>query len=69
MKEALPRVGSLATSKEAAAFLRTTPAALAQARYLGRGPEYIRNGRRVLYSWDTLRAYIADNTVRPQGAA
>ncbi|MEU2088043.1 DNA-binding protein [Nocardia beijingensis] len=57
----------LATPKEAAAYLRTTPAALAQSRYLGRGPEYARCGGRVLYSWEALRAYVAANTVRPDG--
>ncbi|MFI6779101.1 DNA-binding protein [Nocardia sp. NPDC050412] len=60
-------VGGLATAKEAAAFLRTTPAALAQGRYLGRGPEYVRHGKRVLYSWDALRDYVTANTVRPSG--
>lgn len=68
MKNSPTPLGGLATPKEAAAYLRTTPAALAQSRYLGRGPEYTRLGGRVLYSWEALRAYVAANTVRPDGA-
>ncbi|WP_433681927.1 helix-turn-helix domain-containing protein [Nocardia sp. CA-119907] len=57
-----------ATPKEAAKFLRTTPEVLAQMRYLNRGPEYTRNGRRILYSWAALRAYLDANTVRPSNS-
>ncbi|UAK35194.1 DNA-binding protein [Nocardia asteroides] len=67
MKSGTPALGALATPKEAAEYLRTTTAALAQRRYLGRGPEYTRLDGRILYSWESLRAYVAANTVRPAG--
>ncbi|REE74389.1 hypothetical protein C8E05_3824 [Rhodococcus wratislaviensis] len=52
----------LATADEAAEFLRTTTQRLAQDRYQGTGPRFIKHGRRVLYRWDDLRAYVDANT-------
>lgn len=52
----------LATAEEAAEFLRATTQRLAQDRYLGTGPRFIKHGRRVLYRWDDLRAYVDANT-------
>ena len=54
----------LATPKEAAEFLRTTPGALAQDRYRGRGPRYVKRGSRVLYAWAALEAYVLENTMQ-----
>lgn len=41
----------LAMPEEVAEYLRTSPARLAQLRYKGSGPRFIRDGRRVLYKW------------------
>ncbi len=58
----------MATPPEVAEYLHTTPAALAQDRYLGRGVPYVKHGRKVLYRWSDVHAYLAANTVNP-GAA
>ncbi|WP_431840295.1 helix-turn-helix domain-containing protein [Gordonia hongkongensis] len=61
----LPR---LATPIEVAELLHTSTAALSQDRYLGRGLPYVKHGRKVLYQWSDVQAYLAANTVNP-GAA
>lgn len=55
----------LADCAEVAEFMRTTTAKLAQDRYLGRGIPYIKHGRKVLYRWADVHAYLAANTVQP----
>ncbi len=55
-------VTDLATPGEVATYLRTTEARLAQMRYLGTGPRYTKVGRRVLYRWSDIHAYIEANT-------
>lgn len=60
-----PTVG---TPQEVADFMHTTPAALSQDRYLGRGIPYVKHGRKVLYKWSDVHAYLEANTVNP-GAA
>ncbi|MDJ0394256.1 DNA-binding protein [Rhodococcus sp. G-MC3] len=53
----------LATPEEAAEFLRTTKQKLAEDRYRGVGPRFVRHGsRRILYSWDELHRYVEANT-------
>lgn len=52
----------LATADEAAAFLRTTKTKLAEDRYRGVGPRFVKHGRRVLYRWDDLHKYIETHT-------
>lgn len=52
----------LATAEEAADFLRTTPKRMAQDRWNGTGPRFVKHGRRVLYRWDDLRTYVDANT-------
>jgi hypothetical protein len=56
-----------------AAVLGTTEAGLAQMRYRGTGPRFVKRGRRVLYRWSDVRAYLDANTVQrtddPCGAA
>lgn len=50
---------SLATPKEVAAVLHTTESSLAQKRYKGTGIPYVKiDGRRVLYRWADVEAYI-----------
>ncbi|TWS22281.1 helix-turn-helix domain-containing protein [Tsukamurella sputi] len=55
----------LATPKEAAAALRTTEASLAQDRYRNRGLPYVKAGKRVLYRWSDVQAYLDANTINP----
>lgn len=52
----------LATPAEVADYLRTTTAALAQHRYLGVGPKFIKHGRRVLYRWSDIEDWAHRNT-------
>lgn len=53
----------LATSDEVAAHLRTTTASLANDRYRGVGPKFIKRGRRVLYKWADVREWERANTL------
>ena len=53
----------LLTPPEHAKLRRTTVGALAQERFNGRGPKYIRDGRRILYRASDIRAYLDANTV------
>lgn len=63
-----------ATSKEVAAYLHTTEAGLAQMRYRGIGPKFVKVGpRKVIYRWSDVRDYLDVNTCQrtddPRGAA
>lgn len=62
----------IALPREVAPVLDTTLAGLAQLRYRGTGPRFIKRGRRVLYRWSDIRDYLAQNTVLrtddPRGA-
>lgn len=57
--------GDLATPPEVAEFLHTTEGALAQDRHAGKGVPYIKYGRRVLYRWADVAAYLESNRVDP----
>jgi hypothetical protein len=59
-----PDVPPLATPAQVAEYLHTTEAALAQMRYRGNGPKFIKIGRRVLYNWDDLLQWIQKNTIQ-----
>ena len=61
----------LLTTDEVAAGLRTTPDTLKYWRHVGRGPRYIRRGRRVLYDEADVEAYVTAQKVeaRAGGAA
>lgn len=52
----------LLTPHEAADLLRTTPATLANMRYAGTGPHFVKDGRRVLYKRSGIDAYVNANT-------
>ena len=52
-----------ATAEELAERWHTTAASLAQQRYRGEGPACLRNGRKILYSWEAIEAYEKKNTV------
>lgn len=51
----------LATPTEVANYLHTTTASLAQQRYRGAGIPFVKDGRRVLYRWADVEAYIEAN--------
>ena len=55
-------ISDLATPAEIAEALHTTPASLAQMRYRGDGPKFVRVGRRrVLYRWVDVEQYINES--------
>ena len=55
-------IPDLATPAEVAEALHTTPASLAQMRYRGDGPKFVRVGRRrVLYRWADVEQYITES--------
>lgn len=47
---------------QVAPVLDTTVDGLAQMRYRGTGPKFVKRGSRVLYRWSDVRAYIEANT-------
>jgi hypothetical protein len=47
-----------------AKYLHTTVDALAQKRYLGNGPKFIKMGHRVLYRWSDVLEWLAKNTIQ-----
>lgn len=55
-------IPELATPAEVAKALHTTPASLAQMRYRGDGPKYVRAGRRrVLYRWVDVEQWLTES--------
>jgi hypothetical protein len=52
----------LATPAEVAEYLHTTTASLAQDRYQGTGPKFIKRGSRVLYRWSDILERLEHNT-------
>lgn len=48
---------------EVAAALDTTEAGLAQMRYRGTGPRYCKVGRRVMYRWSDVAAFLDANVM------
>lgn len=63
---------ALGTPDEVAKYLHVSESSLAQDRYRGTGPRFIKHGRRVLYRWADVHAYLDANTVQrtddPRGA-
>jgi hypothetical protein len=53
-----------AVPKQVAEALHTSEAGLAQMRYRGVGPKFVKVGRRVLYRWSDVYAYLDANTVQ-----
>lgn len=60
-----------AIPREVAEVLHISEQALAQLRFRGVGPVYVKapGGRRVLYLWDDVYAWIDDNRRVQTGAA
>jgi len=54
-----PGLPHLANEREAADALGISAATLAKWRALGKGPPFLKIGRRVLYDASDLRAYLA----------
>ena len=62
------------TCKQVAEILHTSEAGLAQMRYRGIGPKFVKSGpRKVIYTMASVQAYIDANTLQrtddPRGAA
>ncbi|MFY9766058.1 MAG: DNA-binding protein [Mycobacterium sp.] len=53
---------ALAVPAEVAEYLHTTTVALAQDRYKGTGPKFIKRGSRVLYRWPDVLEWLDRNT-------
>ncbi len=57
------RPGDLATSAEVCEVLGLTPGALAQLRYSGSGPRFIKiTGRAVRYRWADVEAWLEERS-------
>ena len=54
---------------EAAVHLGTPPATLQWWRHKGRGPKYLKVGRRIFYRRSHLDAFLATAEIEPQAAA
>jgi hypothetical protein len=69
---AIPVDIDTATPAQVAPVLDTTEAGLAQMRYRGTGPRFVKVGKKVLYRWSDVRAYLDANTLQrtddPRGA-
>ena len=50
---------------EVAKVMRKSANAVVQDRYLGLGPRYIRDGRRILYAKSDVLDYMRQHTVQP----
>ena len=62
------------TPKDVAGILHTSEAGLAQMRYRGIGPKFVKAGhRKVIYTRAAVEEYLAENTCQrtddPRGAA
>nr|WP_082282017.1 DNA-binding protein [Mycobacterium colombiense] len=61
MSDQLP---ALAVPSEVAEYLHTNTASLAQDRYKGTGPKFIKRGSRVLYRWSDVLEWLDRNTIQ-----
>jgi hypothetical protein len=59
-----PGLPELATAGQVAEYLHTNVNSLAQMRYLGNGPKFIKVGRLVRYRWADVLDWLAQNTMR-----
>jgi hypothetical protein len=59
-----PGLPELGTPPQVAKYLYTTEAALAQMRYMGTGPKFIKAGHRVLYRWADVLEWLDNNTIQ-----
>jgi hypothetical protein len=54
----------LGTPGDVAEYLHTTVTNVAQLRYTGRGPKFIKAGRRILYRWSDVADWLDRNTMQ-----
>jgi hypothetical protein len=59
----------VATAEQVADILQTTPGALAQDRYLGRGVPFIKVGKRVRYLRADVMAYLEQHRTQRTATA
>ena len=64
MSTTIPTDVDVALPLQVADVLDTSLAGLAQMRYRGTGPRFIKRGRRVLYRWSDIRDYLDANTIQ-----
>jgi hypothetical protein len=57
----------IATPKQVAEVLNTSVMGLAQMRYRGTGPKFIKRGSRVLYRWSDVSDYLDGHTHEKTG--
>lgn len=50
------------TTEEVAAYLRTTPATLRNMRWMGTAPKATKVGRKLLWKWSDVDAWLESNT-------
>ncbi|WP_433670300.1 helix-turn-helix domain-containing protein [Nocardia sp. CA-136227] len=60
-RSSLPGLSALLTPAEVGKVLHKTEDSLAQLRYRGRGPVFVKAGRRVLYRREDVLAYLEAN--------
>ncbi len=59
-----PRMNSMTTA-ELADYLKVEPKTLANWRYQGKGPAYLKNGGIVRYRLADVAAWIREHTIEP----
>jgi Helix-turn-helix domain len=59
-----PEMADLGTPGQVAEYLRSSVNTLAQLRYMGRGPKFIKVGRKVLYRWSDVADWLDRNTMQ-----
>lgn len=59
-----PGLPKLGTPAQVSKYLHTTVDALAQKRYLGNGPKFIKLGHSVLYRWSDVLEWLDNNTIQ-----
>lgn len=64
-----PMNDKLITPVELAEYLHTTVPNLAQLRYLGKGPAFIKAGRSIRYRESDVQAWLDENTRTQTGSA
>jgi hypothetical protein len=68
----IPADIDIALPEQVATVMDTSLAGLAQMRYRGTGPKFVKAGKKVLYRWSDVRAYLDANTWQrtddPRGA-
>jgi hypothetical protein len=67
MQTAIDPLDDTLVPAQVAEVLHTTEASLAQMRFRGKGPRFIKVGSRVLYRRSDIRAFLDANTIQRTG--